>query len=38
VRRLLELYRDAYHAKHGVPMDEIDVALSHVAEDLVLRG
>jgi len=34
----LELYRQAYHAKHGVPMDEIDVALYYVAEDLVLRG
>lgn len=34
----LELYRQAYHAKHGVPLDEIDVALYYVAEDLVLRG
>jgi DNA helicase-2/ATP-dependent DNA helicase PcrA len=34
----LQLYRQAYHAKHGVPLDEIDVALYYVAEDLVLRG
>lgn len=34
----LELYRQAYHAKHGVPLDEIDVALYYVADDLVLRG
>nr|BFF11920.1 hypothetical protein GCM10025699_32230 [Microbacterium flavescens] len=34
----LELYRQAYHAKHGVPLDEIDVALYYVAEDLVLRA
>ncbi|KAA9110266.1 ATP-dependent DNA helicase [Microbacterium rhizomatis] len=34
----LELYRRAYHAKHGVPVDEIDVALYYVADDLVLRG
>ncbi|KQZ84585.1 ATP-dependent DNA helicase [Microbacterium sp. Root166] len=34
----LELYRRAYHAKHGVPMDQIDVALYYVAADLVLRG
>ncbi|WP_205791595.1 ATP-dependent DNA helicase [Microbacterium sulfonylureivorans] len=34
----LELYRRAYHAKHGVPLDQIDVALYYVAEDLVLRG
>jgi DNA helicase II / ATP-dependent DNA helicase PcrA len=34
----LELYRRAYHAKHGVPLDEIDVALYYVADDLVLRG
>ncbi|MDY0909314.1 ATP-dependent DNA helicase [Microbacterium sp. CFBP9034] len=34
----LELYRRAYHAKHGVPLDEIDVALYYVAEDLILRG
>lgn len=34
----LELYRRAYHAKHGVPLTEIDVALYYVADDLVLRG
>lgn len=34
----LELYRQAYHAKHGVPLDEIDVALFYVGEDLVLRA
>lgn len=34
----LELYRRAYHQKHGVPLDEIDVALYYVAHDLVLRG
>lgn len=34
----LELYRQAYHAKHGVPLEEIDVALYYVAEDLILRG
>lgn len=34
----LELYRQAYHAKHGVPVDEIDVTLYYVAEDVILRG
>lgn len=34
----LELYRRAYHAMHGVPLDEIDVALYYVADDLILRG
>jgi DNA helicase II / ATP-dependent DNA helicase PcrA len=34
----LELYRRAYHEKHGVPLEEIDVALYYVAHDLVLRG
>jgi DNA helicase-2/ATP-dependent DNA helicase PcrA len=34
----LELYREAYHAKHGVPREEIDVALYYVAEDVILRG
>ncbi len=34
----LELYRRAYHAKHGVPMERIDVALFYVADGLVLRG
>ncbi|MGV9193379.1 ATP-dependent DNA helicase [Microbacterium sp. MC2] len=34
----LDLYRRAYHAKHGVPLDQIDVALFYVADNLVLRG
>ncbi|MFB3979169.1 ATP-dependent DNA helicase [Microbacterium sp. ACRRU] len=34
----LELYREAYHAKHGVPFDLIDVTLYYVADDIVLRG
>lgn len=34
----LELYREAYHAKHGVPMDKIDVALFYVGDEVVLRG
>lgn len=34
----LELYREAYHAKHGVPKDEIDVVLYYVAKDVILRG
>jgi len=34
----LELYRTAYHAKHGVPLDRIDVVLYYVADDLILRG
>jgi len=34
----LQLYRRAYHAMHGVPLEEIDVALYYVADDLVLRG
>ncbi len=34
----LELYRRAYHQMHGIPLDQIDVALYYVADDLVLRG
>jgi DNA helicase II / ATP-dependent DNA helicase PcrA len=34
----LELYRRAYHAKHGVPLDEIDVVLFYVGDDVVLRA
>ena len=34
----LELYRRAYHEKHGVPMDLIDVALVYVGTGTVLRG
>ncbi len=34
----LELYRRAYHAKHGVPMSQIDVALCYVGDGIVIRG
>ncbi|PVW06303.1 ATP-dependent DNA helicase [Microbacterium sp. Gd 4-13] len=34
----LALYRLAYHKKHGVPLDDIDVALYYVADDLVIRS
>lgn len=34
----LALYRVAYHKRHGVPIDEIDVALYYVAADLVIRS
>lgn len=34
----LEMYRRAYHAKHGVPLDQIDVALYYVGDDLIVRG
>lgn len=34
----LELYREAYHAKHGIDLDLIDVALFYVGDELVLRG
>ncbi|GAA2012158.1 ATP-dependent DNA helicase [Microbacterium ulmi] len=34
----LELYRRAYHERHGIPLEEIDVALYYVAHDLVLKG
>jgi DNA helicase-2/ATP-dependent DNA helicase PcrA len=34
----LELYRQAYHAKHGVALAGIDVALYYVAEDVILRN
>ncbi|WEG07499.1 ATP-dependent DNA helicase [Microbacterium horticulturae] len=34
----LELYRRAYHAKHGIPLDQIDVTLFYVAHDLIVRG
>ena len=34
----LELYREAYHAKHGIDLDRIDVALFYVGDELVLRG
>lgn len=34
----LELYREAYHAKHGIDLDLIDVTLFYVGDELVLRG
>jgi len=34
----LELYRQAYHAKHSVPIEQIDVVLYYVAEDVILRA
>ena len=34
----LALYRLAYHKRHGVPLEEIDVALYYVADDLVIRS
>lgn len=34
----LQLYRRAYHAKHRVPLDQIDVTLFYVAHDVVVRG
>ncbi|QGU28729.1 ATP-dependent DNA helicase [Microbacterium oryzae] len=33
----LALYRLAYHRRHGVPLEDIDVTLYYVADDLVLR-
>ena len=34
----LQLYRRAYHAKHGVPLDRIDVTLCYLAHDVIVRG
>lgn len=34
----LALYRLAYHKRHGVPLEEIDVALYYVGSDLVIRS
>ncbi|MFT4219788.1 MAG: ATP-dependent DNA helicase [Microbacterium sp.] len=34
----LDLYREAYHAKHGVPLADIDVALFYVGDNFTLRG
>ena len=34
----VELYRRAYHAKYGTPVELIDVVLYYVADDLILRG
>ena len=33
----LRLYREAYHAKHGIAREDIDVVLFYVADGLVLR-
>lgn len=33
----LRLYREAYHAKHGIAREQIDVVLFYVAEGLILR-
>ncbi|WP_294981400.1 PD-(D/E)XK nuclease family protein, partial [uncultured Microbacterium sp.] len=33
----LRLYREAYHARHGIPREQIDVVLFYVAEGLILR-
>jgi DNA helicase-2/ATP-dependent DNA helicase PcrA len=34
----LALYRLAYHKRHGVPLDDIDVTLYYVSDDLVIRS
>jgi len=34
----LALYRLAYHKRHGMPLDEIDVAIYYVGDDLVIRS
>lgn len=34
----LALYRLAYHKRHNVPLENIDVALYYVSEDLVVRS
>ena len=34
----LALYRLAYHKRHGVPLERIDVTLYYVADDLVVRS
>lgn len=34
----LALYRLAYHRRHGVPLEDIDVALYYVGDDVVIRG
>ena len=33
----LRLYRQAYHLRHGVPLEQIDVVLFYVADGLILR-
>lgn len=34
----LDLYRRAYHVKHGIPVDAIDVTLFYVGDGVVLRA
>lgn len=34
----LDMYRLAYHERHGVPLESIDVVLYYVAENRVIRG
>ncbi|MDQ1128199.1 ATP-dependent DNA helicase [Microbacterium sp. SORGH_AS_0888] len=34
----LDLYRQAYHQRHGIPVDRIDVALFYVADGVVIRA
>ncbi|MDJ1113503.1 ATP-dependent DNA helicase [Microbacterium dauci] len=34
----LELYRRAYHVRHGVPVEQIDVVLFYVGDGVILRG
>ncbi|GAA1992427.1 ATP-dependent DNA helicase [Microbacterium pumilum] len=34
----LALYRVAYHKRHGVPLEDIDVVLYYVSDDLVIRS
>ncbi|MFT4214893.1 MAG: ATP-dependent DNA helicase [Microbacterium sp.] len=34
----LQLYRRAYHARHGIPLEQIDVALFYVADGIILRA
>lgn len=34
----LELYREAYAQRHGVPRERIDVALFYVGDELILRS
>jgi DNA helicase-2/ATP-dependent DNA helicase PcrA len=34
----LALYRVAYHKRHGVPLESIDVVLYYVGDDVVIRS
>ncbi len=34
----LALYRVAYHKRHGVPLENLDVVLYYVSDDLVIRS